>query len=86
MNPITKNVLDTMLQEVLNIFVFHPGCNQRKSSVFHLLYYNYLPSFDEFSIICHVNKMWFLELKESLLIMKDRPPMNRNKRSAPLSF
>ena len=50
----------------------------------HLLNYNYSATFEDFSVLCHENKKYLLELKESLLIMRDRPPMNRNVRSAPL--
>ena len=50
----------------------------------HLLNSNYSPTFEHFSVLCHENKKYFLELKESLLIMRDRPSMNRNVRSAPL--
>ena len=38
----------------------------------------------EILVLCHKNKKYLLELKESLLIMRDRPSMNRNRRSAPL--
>ena len=50
----------------------------------HLLNCNYSPTFEDFSVLCHDNKKYLLELKESLLIMRDRPSMNRNVRSAPL--
>ena len=50
----------------------------------HFLNYNYSPTFEDFSILCHENKKYLLELKESLLIMRDRPSMNRKVRSAPL--
>ena len=49
-----------------------------------LLNYNYSPTFENFSVLCHNNKKYLLELKETLLIMGDRPSMNRNVRSAPL--
>ena len=42
----------------------------------HLLHCNYLPSFDNFSILVHENKKFFLEIKESLLIMRDKPSLN----------
>ena len=38
----------------------------------HLLNWNYSPIFEDFSVLCHENKKYLLELKESLLIMKDR--------------
>ena len=50
----------------------------------HLLLCNHSPSFENFSILIKENKKLLLELKESLLIMKDKPPLNRNIRSAPL--
>ena len=50
----------------------------------HLLHCNYLPSFDNFNILAHENKKFLLEIKESLLIMRDKPSLNRNISSAPL--
>ena len=50
----------------------------------HLLHCNYLPSFDNFSILAHENKKLLLEIKESLLRMTDKPSINRNISSAPL--
>ena len=48
----------------------------------HLLKCNYSPTFQDFSALCHENKKYLLELKESLLIMRDRPSMNWNVLSA----
>ena len=50
----------------------------------HLLHYNYLPSFDNFSISAHDNKKLLLEIKETLLLMRDKPSLDRNISSAPL--
>ena len=50
----------------------------------HLLHCNFLPFFDNFSIFAHENKRYLLEIKESLLIMRDKPSLNRNINSAPL--
>ena len=50
----------------------------------HLLHCNYLPSFDNFSILAHENKKFLLEIKESLLITRDKTSLNRNISSAPL--
>ena len=50
----------------------------------HLLHCNFLPSFDNFSVLAHENKKYLLEIKESLLIMTDKPSLNRNINSAPL--
>ena len=44
----------------------------------HLLHCSYLPSFGNFSILMHENKKFLLEIKESLLIMRDKPSINRN--------
>ena len=49
----------------------------------HLLHYNFLPSSDNFSVLVHENKKYLLEIKESLLIMRDKPSLNRNINSAP---
>ena len=45
-----------------------------------LLYDHY----DGFSILTRENKKFLLESKESLLIMRDEPSLNRNITSAPL--
>ena len=50
----------------------------------HLLLSNHSPSFENFSVLTKENKKFLLELKESLLIMRDKPSLNRNIRSAPL--
>ena len=48
----------------------------------HLLFSNHTASYDDFS----ENKTFLLELKESLLIMKDKPSLNRNITSAPFDL
>ena len=50
----------------------------------HLLQCIFLPSFDNFSVLAHENKKYLLEIKESLLIRRDKPSLNRNINSAPL--
>ena len=50
----------------------------------HLLHCNFLSSFDNFSVLAYENKKYLLEIKESLLIMRDKPSLNRNINSAPL--
>ena len=42
----------------------------------HLLNFNYSPTFEDFSVLFHENKKYFLELKESFLIMIDRTSTN----------
>ena len=57
---------------------------RKDSAVCHnLLNCNYSSTFADFSVLCHESMKYLLELKESLLIMRDRPPMNRNIHSAP---
>ena len=50
----------------------------------HLLLCNHSASYDDFSILKRENKKFLLELKESLLIMRDKPFLNRNIKSASL--
>ena len=50
----------------------------------HLLLCNHSPSFENFSVLTKENKKFLLELKESLLIMREKFYLNRNIRSAPL--
>ena len=59
---------------------------QPKGSVIsdHLLLCNHSPFFEKFSVLTKENKKFLLELKESLLIMRDKPCLNRNIRSASL--
>ena len=51
----------------------------------HLLYCNFLPSFDNFSILAHEHRKYLLEIKESLLekgFARDKPSLNRDVNSA----
>ena len=48
----------------------------------HLLLCNHSTSFEDFSVLTTENKKFLLELKESLLIMRDKPSLSRNIRSA----
>ena len=48
----------------------------------HLLLCNHSPSFENFSVLTKENKKFLLELKESLLIMRDKSSLNRKIRSA----
>ena len=53
-------------------------------SFFQLIIYSndHLPSFDNFSVLAHENTKYLLEIEESLLIMRDKPSLNRNLNSA----
>ena len=57
---------------------------KNSSVVDHLLLCKHSVSYDDFSILTHKNKKFLPELKESLLIMRDKPSLNRNITSAPL--
>ena len=48
----------------------------------HLLHYNFLLSFDNFDLLVHKNKKYLLEIKDSLLIMRDKPSLDRSINSA----
>ena len=50
----------------------------------HLLFCNYSICYDDFSILARENEKLLLELKESLLIRRDKPSLNRNITSVPL--
>ena len=50
----------------------------------HLLFYNHDPSFDDFTILAQGANKFLLEIKESLLIKRDKPIINKNISSAPL--
>ena len=50
----------------------------------HPLNYNNIPSFEEFTILTNGNNKFVLEIKESLLIKRDRPILNKNISSAKL--
>ena len=48
----------------------------------HLVHCSYLPSFDNFRILAHEKKKFILEITEGLLIMRDKPSLNRSISSA----
>ena len=50
----------------------------------HLLLCNHSASYGDFSILMRENKKFLLELKESLLIMRDKSSLNRSITSAQL--
>ena len=50
----------------------------------HLLHCNFLPSFDNFRILAHENEKFSLEIKDSHLLIRDKPSLNINISSAPL--
>ena len=50
----------------------------------YLLNCNNIPSFEEFTILAYGHHKYILEIKESLLIKRDRPVLNKNISSAKL--
>ena len=50
----------------------------------HLLFCNHDPSFDELTILAQGANKFLLEIKESLLIKRDKPILNKNISSPPL--
>ena len=57
---------------------------KNSSAADHLLLCNHSASYDDFSILTRENKKVLLESKESLLIKRDKPSLNRNITLAPL--
>ena len=57
---------------------------KNSSVVDHLLHCNHSASHDDFSILTREKKKFLLELKESLLIMRDEPSLTRSTTSVPL--
>ena len=57
---------------------------KRSSAIDHLLLCNHSPSFESLSVLAKENRKRVLELKESLLIMRDKPSLNRSIKSIPL--
>ena len=50
----------------------------------HLLLCNHSASYNDFSILTRENEKFLLELKENLLIIRDKPSLNMKITSAPL--
>ena len=44
----------------------------------HLLIYNNIPSFDEFTIMAYGHHKYIFEIKENLLVKHDRPILNKS--------
>ena len=50
----------------------------------HILQYQHEINLDDFSIIAKEKNNYILEIKESLFILRDRPPLNKMIKSTPL--
>ena len=61
--------------------------NPKKSAIFdHILLKGHDASFEDFAILLKENNKIKLQLKESLLIKRDKPKLNRNIYSYPLEL
>ena len=61
--------------------------NPKKSAIFdHILLNGHDASFEDFTILLKENNKFKLHLKESLLTKRDKPELNRNIYSYPLSI
>ena len=50
----------------------------------HMLFCNHIVSLDDFKILTSSNSEFHLKIKESLLISRDKPELNKNEKSLPL--
>ena len=50
----------------------------------HMLFHNHAVSLDFFRILGSSNSEFYLNIKESLLISRDKPELNRNEKSSQL--
>ena len=82
MNPIMVNALDTIGEHIGISPLTKKKVKPKGSAVSdHLLLCNHSSSFENFSVLTKENIKFLLELKESLLIMRDKLSLNRNIRS-----
>ena len=69
----------------ISTFTFKKTKPSKESAICnHRLNWNNIPSFQEFTILTNGNNKFVLEIKESLLIKRDRPILNKNISSAKL--
>ena len=52
----------------------------------HFLLFKHSPSLENLSVLTEENKKFLLELKETLLIMREKSSLNKNIRSVPLDL
>ena len=50
----------------------------------HMLFCDHVVSLEDFKILASSNSEFHLKIKESLLISRDKPELNRNEKSLPL--
>ena len=69
----------------MDCFVMFRHMTSAESSICdHLLCCNHDPSLNEFTILVQDTNKLLLEIKESLLIKRDKPILNKNISSTPL--
>ena len=49
-----------------------------------MLFYDHVVSLEDFKILASINSEFHLKIKESPLILRDKPELNRNEKSLPL--
>ena len=52
----------------------------------HMLFCDHIVSLEDFKIMASSNSEFHLNIKESLLTARDKPELNRNEKSLPLSL
>ena len=83
----TDRILKVRLGEDIDIspLIFKKVKLSAKSSIRdHLLFCNNDPLFDYFTILAQETNKFLLEIKESLLIKRDKPILSKNISSVPL--
>ena len=76
-DPILKDLISGVVINFSAVSEINESCYGN-----NILYCNYLPSFDNSSNLAHGNKKFLFEIKESLLIKRDKTSLNRNISSA----
>ena len=60
--------------------------SNKSSTRDHILLCNNNPSFDEFTILLHINRNYLLDIEESLLIKRNKPVLNKSISSANINL
>ena len=69
---------------VLVISIWKWSKSKKSAVKDHMLMCNQLFSFDDFKVLASSNSEFHLKIKESLLISRDQPILNKNEASLPL--
>ena len=90
MSPVIARVSGTYIWDLGTRWLCQLSLERRSSQsitvllMIILLHCNYLTSFDNF--LAHENEKFLSEIKESFVIMRDKPSLNRNISSAPIWY